>query len=86
MTIELLYGKGTLPVRVPGNCRPVVIEKHKMPLLEAPERAIAEALEKVLTGPAQQNAAMDKTMELLGKGQDAPGLRAARAILNRTSA
>ena len=47
---------------------------------------VAEALETVFTEPDQQNAAMDRTMQLLGKGEDAPGLRAARAILDRMNA
>ncbi|MFD0857976.1 lipid-A-disaccharide synthase [Roseovarius aquimarinus] len=42
---------------------------------------IAAALEKMLTAPGAQLAAMDLTMERLGRGGEAPGLRAARAVL-----
>jgi lipid-A-disaccharide synthase len=42
---------------------------------------IAPALEAVLADPAQQRAAMAVTMDRLGLGGEAPGLRAARALL-----
>ncbi|MBO9473327.1 lipid-A-disaccharide synthase [Shimia sp. R10_1] len=42
---------------------------------------IAPAILRVLENPDAQNAAMSLTMERLGKGQEAPGLRAARAVL-----
>jgi len=45
-----------------------------------PDR-IAAALEAVLADPAPQRAAMALTMERLGKGGEAPGLRAARSVL-----
>ena len=45
-----------------------------------PDR-IAEALEAVLAAPGAQDAAMTLTMERLGWGGDAPGLRAARSVL-----
>jgi len=44
---------------------------------------IASALCKTIESPGAQLAAMDLTMSRLGRGQEAPGLRAARAILNR---
>ncbi len=47
-----------------------------------PER-IAPALLEVLAAPGAQEAAMRSTMERLGRGGEAPGLRAARAVLNR---
>jgi lipid-A-disaccharide synthase len=43
--------------------------------------AIAQAVLAVLSDPEQQHAAMRLTMERLGKGGEAPGLRAARAVL-----
>ena len=43
--------------------------------------AIAAALTKVLNDPADQRAAMRTTMERLGQGGEAPGLRAARSVL-----
>lgn len=44
---------------------------------------IADAVLAVLAQPDAQNAAMDVTMERLGQGGEAPGLRAARAVLAR---
>lgn len=44
--------------------------------------AIAPALVKLLQAPDVQQKAMDMTMALLGRGQAAPGLRAARAVLD----
>jgi lipid-A-disaccharide synthase len=43
---------------------------------------IAPALEAVLADPSSQHAAMALTMERLGKGGEAPGLRAARSVLS----
>ncbi|SLN16855.1 lipid-A-disaccharide synthase [Pseudooctadecabacter jejudonensis] len=44
---------------------------------------IARALKGVMAAPEDQLAALNLTMERLGQGGDAPGLRAARAILAR---
>lgn len=44
---------------------------------------IAQGLTAVLKAPNAQNEAMDLTMQRLGQGGPAPGLRAARAILAR---
>ncbi|ARU00729.1 lipid-A-disaccharide synthase [Yoonia vestfoldensis] len=44
---------------------------------------IAAAVLDVLANPTAQQAAMDLTMDRLGRGGDAPGLRAARAVLDR---
>ncbi|MGJ5619018.1 lipid-A-disaccharide synthase [Sulfitobacter sp. MF3-043] len=44
---------------------------------------IAGGLAKVLADPDAQNAAMAMTMERLGQGGEAPGLRAAKAVLAR---
>jgi lipid-A-disaccharide synthase len=44
---------------------------------------IAQAVLDVLANPDAQRAAMDLTMQRLGQGGDAPGLRAARAVLDR---
>ena len=43
--------------------------------------AIAPALQTLLQNPMSQDAAMQKTMQLLGRGGDAPGLRAADSVL-----
>jgi nickel-dependent lactate racemase len=42
--IDLLFGKGHLPVRLPAKTRPTVIRKRAMPKLSHPHAAIAEAL------------------------------------------
>jgi lipid-A-disaccharide synthase len=44
---------------------------------------IADAVLDVLSNPTDQHAAMALTMQRLGQGGDAPGLRAARAVLDR---
>ncbi|WP_282168345.1 lipid-A-disaccharide synthase [Ruegeria atlantica] len=44
---------------------------------------VATALSDVATSPDAQRSAMDVTMDRLGRGGEAPGLRAARAVLNR---
>jgi len=43
---------------------------------------IARALEAVLANPSAQKAAMALTMERLGQGGEAPGLRAAKSVLD----
>ncbi len=47
---------------------------------------IADALVEVLADPDQQTVAMALTMQRLGQGGDAPGLRAARAVLDGLAA
>ncbi|MBO9449445.1 lipid-A-disaccharide synthase [Tropicibacter sp. R16_0] len=47
---------------------------------------IAQALSDVRANPEAQADAMRVTMERLGQGGEAPGLRAARAVLNRLTA
>ncbi|WP_209596196.1 lipid-A-disaccharide synthase [Ruegeria sp. HKCCSP351] len=44
---------------------------------------IAKALHDVINAPDVQQLAMNLTMERLGRGGEAPGLRAARAVLDR---
>ena len=44
---------------------------------------IAQALTEVQADPTAQLQALDLTMERLGRGGEAPGLRAARAVLAR---
>lgn len=46
---------------------------------------IAAGLAQVFAKPQAQNAAMAQTMERLGQGGEAPGMRAARAVLDRMS-
>src|ERR1700694_4202821 len=49
VTIDLLYGRSTLPVRPPAGCVPTVIEKRAMPALAEP-----------VGGPALREAARGK--------------------------
>jgi lipid-A-disaccharide synthase len=44
---------------------------------------IAQALNRVLADPKAQADEMARTMERLGQGGEAPGLRAAKAVLSR---
>ena len=44
MTIELLYGRGTLEVTPPAGCVPTVIAKPAMPVLADPLGAVEQAL------------------------------------------
>ena len=46
---------------------------------------IAARLEEVTSAPDLQRAAMESTMQRLGRDGEAPGLRAARAVLSRLS-
>jgi lipid-A-disaccharide synthase len=66
--VNLVSETRTIPEFIAENCQP---------------GPIAKALSAVLTESAPQQAAMARTMALLGKGGEAPGLRAARAILAR---
>jgi len=44
VTIELLYGRGTLPVSPPAGCLPTVIQKDAMPVLADPPAAVRRTL------------------------------------------
>ena len=43
-TIGLSYGKGHLPVRLPGDARPTVIRKHPLPKITDPREAVRHAM------------------------------------------
>ena len=45
MTVELLYGRGTLAINVPKGVDANIINKHEMPLLEDPLASIEAAIE-----------------------------------------
>ncbi|MEJ6479332.1 MAG: lipid-A-disaccharide synthase, partial [Octadecabacter sp.] len=66
--VNLVSETRVVPEFIGKNCQP------------AP---IGAALLNVLTDPDAQNAAMTLTMARLGQGGEAPGLRAARAVLDR---
>lgn len=64
----------------------LVSETRHVPEFLGPEcqsTAIGKALNDVLRDPDEQMRAMAVTMKRLGQGGDAPGLRAARSILDR---
>lgn len=66
----------------------LVSDTRAVPEFLGPEcqpEAIAKALCQTIGDPDAQLAAMDLTMERLGRNAEAPGLRAARAVLNRLS-
>ena len=44
MTIELLYGRGTVPLSPPPGCVPTVIAKRAVPALAEPQATVAQAL------------------------------------------
>ncbi|MEP2260471.1 MAG: lipid-A-disaccharide synthase, partial [Paracoccaceae bacterium] len=69
--VNLVTGREAVPEFLGPACTPA---------------AISEALIDLLNDPAAhatQRAAMAETMEKLGEGGEAPGLRAARAVLGK---
>lgn len=66
--VNLVSETRTVPEFIGARCRPDLI---------------AEGLVDVMAAPEAQRAAMALTMERLGQGGEAPGLRAARAVLSR---
>lgn len=64
--VNLVSETRAVPEFIGANCRP---------------GPISEAVLQVLDDPEAQMSAMETTMELLGRGGDAPGLQAARAVL-----
>jgi nickel-dependent lactate racemase len=48
--IQILYGRGTLPVVLPDGCRATVIEKPPMPHLRNPSEVLERALESPSSG------------------------------------
>ena len=66
--VNLVSGTRAVPEFIGRACRP---------------EAIAPALLQAMVQPGAQEAAMEATMQRLGEGGEAPGLRAARAVLAR---
>ncbi len=64
--VNLVSGTRAVPEFLAGNCRP---------------EAIRTSVQGLLRGDRGQDDAMALTMERLGKGGEAPGLRAARSVL-----
>jgi lipid-A-disaccharide synthase len=66
--VNLVSETRAVPEYIGANCRPGPIAAELIKVLDAPER---------------QKDAMAITMERLGKGGEAPGLRAAKSVLNQ---
>src|SRR5215510_3888350 len=60
MTIDLLYGRGTVPVAPPPGCVATVIAKHAMPVLPDPAASVARAIAQPVGVPALATLARDK--------------------------
>jgi nickel-dependent lactate racemase len=60
VTIDLLYGRSTLPVSPPAGCVPTVIEKRAMPVLAEPRAAVERALAEPVGSPALRELAPGK--------------------------
>jgi nickel-dependent lactate racemase len=60
VTIDLLYGRGTLPVSPPAGCVPTVISKRAMPVLADARRAVAHALAAPVGAPPLSELARGK--------------------------
>jgi lactate racemase len=52
MTIDLLYGRGTVSLAPPPGCVPTVVAKHAMPVRADPAAAVARALAEPVGVPA----------------------------------
>src|SRR4030065_2280697 len=46
MNVDLLYGRNSIPLRLPEDIRVTVVRKHPMILIRNPARAVKQALEK----------------------------------------
>ena len=63
----------------------LITDRHVIPeciLQNCTEAVITPKLNKLLHGPNLQKPVLDQAMELLGRGQQDPGARAARAVLD----
>jgi nickel-dependent lactate racemase len=58
--IDLLYGRGTLPVVPPPGCVPTVIRKRAMPVLAEPRAAVEQALAAPVGCPPLRELARGK--------------------------
>jgi nickel-dependent lactate racemase len=60
VTIDLLYGRATLPVSPPPGCEPTVIAKRAMPVLAEPAAAVERALAEPVDSPSLRELARGK--------------------------
>ncbi|MEO0389764.1 MAG: lipid-A-disaccharide synthase [Pseudomonadota bacterium] len=78
--------QGGLVTPTRGNLINIVTQSDIVPELigaACTPAALAQALSQVIAAPDAQQAAMGEVMQALGRGGEAPGLRAARAVLAR---
>ena len=60
MIVELEYGRGRLPVRIPGGCEVTVLRKNPLPVIEDPERAVGRAFAEPAGAPPLASLARGK--------------------------
>lgn len=60
MGIPLLYGKKEIELELPSHINVHMIEKHPMPLADDPSRAVSEAFDNPVQGPALSELAKGK--------------------------
>ena len=60
VTIDLLYGRATLPVSPPPGCEPTVVAKRAMPVLAEPAAAVERALAEPVDSPPLRELARGK--------------------------
>jgi len=60
VTIELLYGRGTLSIPTPPGCVPTIIRKEPMPVLSDPAAAVTDALTRPVGVPPLADLARGK--------------------------
>lgn len=51
MIVELEYGRGRLPVRIPDGCETTVLRKHSLPTIGDPPRAVEQAFAEPVGAP-----------------------------------
>ena len=60
MIVELEYGRGRLPVRIPDGCEPTVLRKNPLPIIDDTARAVERAFAEPTGAPLLANLARGK--------------------------
>ena len=60
MIVELDYGRGRLPVRIPDGCEPTVLRKNPLPIIDDTARAVERAFAEPTGAPPLANLARGK--------------------------
>ena len=60
MIVELEYGRGRLPVRIPDGCEPTVLRKNPLPIIDDTARAVERAFAEPTGAPPLANLARGK--------------------------